>query len=84
MESLFTAEDERSMGNHPIFNGLLLTINVTGDVMNDPLPETLPPLPYFLSDLQSISENEIGARFAIEVTGTDTLNREDYMENYIR
>ena len=72
------------MGDHPTFNGLLMTIEVIGEAKNDPLPQTLPSLPSFLRDLRSISESEIDARFAVEVTATDSLNREDFAENYIR
>jgi len=84
LESIFTSDDERSLGDHPRFSGLLMSIEVAGDSMDDPLPQTLPSLPSFLRDLQSISENEISARFAVEVTATDSLNREDYVQNNIR
>ena len=81
---MITSDDERSLGDHPTFTGLLMTIDVTGYAKNYSLPDTLPALPSFLRDLRSIPESEIDARFVVEVTGTDSLNREDYVEQNIR
>ena len=84
LESMFTSDDDRSLGDHPKFNGLLMTIEVTGDAINADLPTDLPSLPPFLRDLRSIPASEIDARFAVEITATETLNREDFEEDNIR
>ena len=73
--SSFTAEDELSLGEHPHFDGLLMTLNVEGeavDVDDFTLPQ-LPSLPSFFDDLRSIPEEEIAGRFAVEVTSSDTI-----------
>ena len=57
-----------------------MTIVVEGDVM----PATLPPLPYYFNDLSQVSEDEISGRFTVEVTPTDTMNREDFSGRYYR
>merc|ERR1712136_552598 len=80
--SSFTPEDELSLGEHPHFDGLLMTLNVEGeavDVDDYTLPQ-LPSLPSFFDDLTSIPEEEIAGRFAVEVTSSDTMNREDYRD----
>ena len=47
----------------------------------EPMLTNLPYLPTFLQDLR----NELDQRnITVEVTPTDTLGREDYMENYPR
>lgn len=78
-------EDERSLADHPKFEGILMTINVTESSSEEKnFPTSLPSLPPFLPDLRSISEKDIEGRVAVEVTATDSLNREDYLENNFR
>jgi len=74
------------MGDHPMYNGDLLTIRVNGTAQQPQasFPNSLPPRPSFEQDLRKVEECEIGSRFAVEVTATDTLNREDYGETSIR
>jgi len=69
-----------------MFSGKLLTIRVAGEPQNPPasFPKTLPLRPSFEQDLRHIDETEIGARFAVEVTATDTMNREDFSKLSIR
>jgi len=69
-----------------MYYGDLLTIRVSGTAQTPQatFPISLPPRPSFEQDLRKIEESEIGSRFAVEVTATDTLNREDFSENSIR
>lgn len=78
--SKFKEVDFESLGEHPMFEGTLMTINVVGDVM----PVTLPTLPSFLGDLQGVPDEEISGRFTVEVTPTDTMGREDFSGKYPR
>jgi len=90
MRSIRTAADSTSFGFFPmIFNGLLMSISVESTATTTPtaLPSSLPSKPAFLNDLQSITEDQIGGRFVVEITPTTTLNREDFEErgaNYYR
>ena len=61
-----------------------MDINVLESQADDPVPSVLPPLPYFLPDLLSVDDCDVGGRFVVEVTATDTLNREDFALDNIR
>lgn len=61
-----------------------MTLAVAESTSNETTPDKLPKLPDFLNDLRNISESEIAGRFTIEVTPTDSMNREDYKGNYPR
>lgn len=72
-------EDSDSLGGLPMYVGNLVTLNVTGDLVseNGQTPK-LPPLPEFLSDLRNVPDEDIAGRFAIEITPTNTINREAF------
>ena len=67
-----------------MFSGVLMDINVSGSQADDPVPSVLPSLPYFLPDLLSVDDCDVGGRFVVELTSTYTLNREDFMPDNIR
>ena len=59
-------------------------VDNTTDPSVEPMLTNLPKLPTFLQDLRYEPDEKIKGRFTVEVTPTDTLGREDYMENYPR
>lgn len=80
MKSRFEQEYFDSMADHPVYERVLMSIDVIGDVM----PTVLPPLPAFLDDLREVSEDQVDGRFTVEVTPTDTMGREDFSGVYYR
>ncbi|CAK8689527.1 unnamed protein product [Clavelina lepadiformis] len=85
LRSTFLSDDHLSMGEHPSFNGTLLTLVVNGsEVLNSAMPSTLPSRPSYASDLRDVTEKDIDSRFVVEVTPTDTIGREDFSESNIR
>jgi len=77
--SSFGEEDEASLGEHPMFSGLLMTLDVSGEPSEEEAtPPALPSLPSFFDDLRNIPAEEIGGRFAVEVSPADGMNREKY------
>jgi len=73
------------MGEHPTYTGELLTIRVSGPPGNTTnFPDTLQTRSSFERDLRGVDECNVGARFAVEVTATNTLNRENYSKHSIR
>jgi len=54
-------------------------LNITGEeIFENQGTPTLPDLPEFLDDLRNVSDDELAGRFAIEITPTNTINREAY------
>ncbi|XP_078492349.1 laccase-like [Ciona intestinalis] len=84
LRSSFFDNDEESMGEHPTSIGTFMTIRVTGVRRSSSLPTTLPQRQNFVSDLRQVTQENIKGRFVVEVTPTDTLNREDYSGVYYR
>lgn len=80
LESSFIEADEQSLGDHPSFNGLLMTLNVVGDAADkeEVPPPQLPKLPDFFDDLRRVSDDEIAGRFAVEINAASSMNREHY------
>lgn len=62
-----------------MYNGVLMTLEVNQGRRQfiERFP-SLPRRPSFLRDLQSIPNHDIGSRFAVEITPTNTVNREDF------
>jgi len=82
---VFNNFDKKSIGEHPTFTGDLLTLRVTGTKKSVPeFPATLPKRPHFLEDLLSVKNEDISGRFAVEITPSNTLNREPFSESSIR
>nr|XP_018667701.1 putative multicopper oxidase GMC1 isoform X1 [Ciona intestinalis] len=85
LRSTFHTVDHDSLGEHPSFNGTLMTLNVTGtNQRNSTLPTALPQRPDFVSDLRNVAQESVKSKYVVEVTPTDTLNREDYSGVYYR
>jgi len=82
LTSKFNAKDFEAMGDHPVFEGDLMSVDVTAaddSVSADRMPSgPLPSLPGFVTDLRDVKDEEISGRFTVEVTPTDTMGREDY------
>lgn len=80
LESSFIDADEQSLGDHPSFNGVVMTLNVIGDTADteEVTPPSLPKLPGFLDDLRSVPDSEIAGRFAVEINPQSMVNREHY------
>jgi len=80
LTSNFMDEDEESLGEHPMYNGVMMTLNVTGnDVTEEFTLPKLPQLPWFYDDLMDVPADQIAGRFAVEVTPGDSMNREDFV-----
>nr|XP_026690240.1 uncharacterized protein LOC100175585 isoform X2 [Ciona intestinalis] len=84
LRSSFTEADEDSMGEHPTASGTFMTMNVTGTKQTSVFPTTLPQREDFVSDLREVAQESLKGHFVVEVTPTDTLNREDYSKLYYR
>jgi len=65
-----------STGSVEYYEGLLLTINVYGPQYNVIIPKSLPNKPWYYEDLTKVAPEDIGGRFAIELSGDHLLNRE--------
>lgn len=80
MESIHVPPfDTYSFGYFPMmYTGVLANVTATSDGTTNTFTGSLPAKPSYLADLQTKTENELGGRFAVEITPTTTLNREDF------
>ena len=63
------------MGGFERYDGLLLTITVTGNVATTTLSTTLPARQSFVNDFRSLTQDQVSGRFVIEAFPGTILNR---------
>ena len=78
LRSMPSDTDTPSVGNFDRYNGLLLTIIVSGNQESTVLETALPPRQSFISDFRNVAQENITGRFAIETAPGTNLNRKKF------
>ncbi|XP_078585851.1 multicopper oxidase CueO-like [Branchiostoma floridae x Branchiostoma japonicum] len=65
-----------SIGNTPVYDGILATIEVSGEPVEMSFPTSLPERPFFNLDLRGYPDTRIRGRNVVEFGPTPYLNRE--------
>ena len=82
LRSIPNESDRMSIGSFLRYNGLLLTLNVTGSQSNTVLETSLPKRQSYVTDFQSLTQNEVTGRFVIEIAASILLNRKHFESEF--
>ena len=82
LRSIPSESDQISIGGFERYNGLLLTLNVTGSHSNTVLETSLPKRQSYVTDFQSLTQNEVTGRFVIEIAARILLNRKKFKSEF--